>query len=104
MLLQVSPLYALTQPIGAVLFCYMLLRSTAVTLWQGGVIWRDTFYPLDELRRGIGEGPWVPESAENSDNRPIGLRERKPLFRWRRRPSGRAASNVGCDRGGGGPS
>ena len=51
--LDVSPLYALTQPIGAVLFCYMLLRSTAVTLWQGGVIWRDTFYPLDELRRGI---------------------------------------------------
>jgi Glycosyl transferase family 2 len=51
--MRVSPLYALTQPIGAVLFCYMLLRSTAVTLWQGGVIWRDTFYPLDELRRGI---------------------------------------------------
>ncbi len=51
--MRVSPLYALTYPIGAVLFCYMLLRSTAVTLWQGGVIWRDTFYPLDELRRGI---------------------------------------------------
>jgi len=51
--MRVSPLYALTHPIGAVLFCYMLLRSTAVTLWQGGVIWRDTFYPLDELRRGI---------------------------------------------------
>jgi hypothetical protein len=28
------------------------LRSTAVTLWQGGVTWRDTFYSLDELRRG----------------------------------------------------
>jgi hypothetical protein len=51
--MRVSPLYALTHPIGAILFCYMLLRSTAVTLWQGGVIWRDTFYPLDELRRGI---------------------------------------------------
>jgi hypothetical protein len=44
-----SPLYALTHPIGAALFCYMLLRSTAVTLWQGGV----TFYPLEELRRGV---------------------------------------------------
>jgi len=51
--MRVSPLYALTHPIGAVLFCYMLLRSTAVTLWNGGVTWRDTFYPLDELKRGV---------------------------------------------------
>jgi glycosyltransferase involved in cell wall biosynthesis len=48
-----SPLYALTHPIGAVLFCYTLLRSTAITLWQGGVTWRGTFYPLEELRRGV---------------------------------------------------
>ena len=51
--MSASPLYALTHPIGAVLFCYMLLRSTAVTLWQGGVTWRGTFYPLEELRRGV---------------------------------------------------
>jgi glycosyltransferase involved in cell wall biosynthesis len=51
--MRVSPLYALTHPIGAVLFCYMLLRSTVVTLWHGGVTWRDTFYPLDELKRGV---------------------------------------------------
>jgi hypothetical protein len=51
--MRVSPLYALTHPIGAVLFCYMLLRSTVVTLWQGGVTWRDTFYPLEELKRGV---------------------------------------------------
>jgi len=50
---RVSPLYALTHPVGAVLFCYMLLRSTVVTLWQGGVTWRGTFYPLEELRRGM---------------------------------------------------
>jgi glycosyltransferase involved in cell wall biosynthesis len=50
--MRVSPLYAFTHPLGAVLFCYMLLRSTAVTLWHGGVTWRDRFYPLDELRRG----------------------------------------------------
>jgi len=29
-----------------------LARSTAVTLWRGGVRWRDTFYPLADLRRG----------------------------------------------------
>ena len=53
LVMRVSPLYALTHPIGAVLFCYMLLRSTVVTLWQGGVTWRGTFYPLEELRRGV---------------------------------------------------
>jgi glycosyltransferase involved in cell wall biosynthesis len=51
--MRVSPLYALTHPVGAMLFCYMLLRSTVVTLWQGGVTWRGTFYPLEELRRGV---------------------------------------------------
>ena len=50
---RVSPLYALTHPLGALLFCYMLLRSTVVTLWQGGIVWRDTFYPLDDLKRGV---------------------------------------------------
>ena len=50
---RVSPLYALTHPLGAVLFGYMLLRSTVVTLWRGGVEWRGTFYKLEELRRGV---------------------------------------------------
>lgn len=50
---RVSPLYALTHPIGAILFCYMIVRSVTVTLWQGGVTWRGTFYPLKELRRGV---------------------------------------------------
>jgi hypothetical protein len=51
--MQASPFYAFTQPIGAAIFAYMLLRSTAVTLRQGGIVWRDTFYPIDKLRRGI---------------------------------------------------
>jgi glycosyltransferase involved in cell wall biosynthesis len=50
---RVSSLYALTHPLGAVLFCYMIVRSVAVTLWQGGVTWRGTFYPLKELKRGV---------------------------------------------------
>jgi cellulose synthase/poly-beta-1,6-N-acetylglucosamine synthase-like glycosyltransferase len=48
-----SPLYALTHPLGALIFDYMLLRSTAITLKQGGIVWRGTFYPLKELRRGL---------------------------------------------------
>jgi glycosyltransferase involved in cell wall biosynthesis len=51
--MRVSPFYGLTHPFGGLLFCYMLLRSTVVTLRQGGIVWRDTFYPLDELRRGV---------------------------------------------------
>jgi uncharacterized membrane protein len=49
----VSPVYALTAPIGALIFCWMLTRSTIVTLWNGGVTWRGTFYALEELRRGV---------------------------------------------------
>ena len=45
--------YAVTHPIGAVIFTWMLVRSTIVTLWRGGIVWRDTFYPLAELRRGV---------------------------------------------------
>jgi glycosyltransferase involved in cell wall biosynthesis len=48
-----SPLYGLTHPLGALLFCWMMARSAIATLWQGGVVWRDTFYPLEELRKGM---------------------------------------------------
>lgn len=53
MVMRASPFYALTQPLGAAIFGYMLLRSTVVTLRQGGIVWRETFYPLEKLRRGI---------------------------------------------------
>jgi hypothetical protein len=48
-----SPLYGLTHPLGAMLFCWMLARSAIATLWRGGVVWRDTFYPIEELRKGL---------------------------------------------------
>jgi len=53
LVMRISPLYCLTLPLGALIFAYMILRSTIVTLRQGGIIWRGTFYPLDELRRGL---------------------------------------------------
>jgi glycosyltransferase involved in cell wall biosynthesis len=33
-------------------FQYAVLNSTFITLRQGGIRWRDTFYPLDALRAG----------------------------------------------------
>lgn len=49
----VSVLYGLTQPLGALIFCYILLRSMVVTLRHGGIVWRGTFYPLAALRKGM---------------------------------------------------
>ena len=34
------------------LLFYALLNSAAVTLRQGGVWWRETFYSLEQLRAG----------------------------------------------------
>ena len=42
---------AALMPIGITLFVYAFLRSMAITLARGGVRWRDTFYPIEELRR-----------------------------------------------------
>jgi glycosyltransferase involved in cell wall biosynthesis len=47
----ISAGYALFFPLGALVFVFTLLRSMLVTLNQGGVVWRGTFYPLAELRK-----------------------------------------------------
>ena len=49
----ISTWYAALFPISAALFIYSLLRSMLITLRQGGVTWRNTFYPLAELRKNI---------------------------------------------------
>jgi hypothetical protein len=45
--------YFALHPIGAALFVYTMLRSMTQTLRRGGVLWRGTFYPLEELRKGM---------------------------------------------------
>ena len=42
---------ALLAPFAAAVFVFTLLRSMVTTLWQGGVMWRGTFYPLAVLKR-----------------------------------------------------
>jgi glycosyltransferase involved in cell wall biosynthesis len=50
---DVPPYYFALHPISTVLFVYTMLRSMVLTLACGGVVWRGTFYPLEELRRGM---------------------------------------------------
>jgi glycosyltransferase involved in cell wall biosynthesis len=50
---DIPPWYFLLHPVSTALFIYTILRSMCVTLWNGGVEWRGTFYPLDELRKGL---------------------------------------------------
>jgi glycosyltransferase involved in cell wall biosynthesis len=50
---DVPAYYFVFHPIGATLFVYIMMRSMVLTLARGGVVWRGTFYSLEELRRGM---------------------------------------------------
>lgn len=49
---KASRWFGVTHALGALVIVYIILRSMVVTLGRGGVVWRGTFYPLKELRRG----------------------------------------------------
>src|SRR6202049_1952485 len=50
---DIPPYYFVLHPVSTALFVYTMLRSTFFTLARGGVVWRGTFYPLEELRKGM---------------------------------------------------
>jgi glycosyltransferase involved in cell wall biosynthesis len=50
---SVPPYYFLLHPFSTALFIYTLLRSMSLTLWNDGIVWRGTKYPLEELRKGM---------------------------------------------------
>ena len=50
---DIPPYYFVLHPISTALFVYTMLRSTFLTLGRGGVVWRGTFYPLEDLRKGM---------------------------------------------------
>ena len=49
----VPPYYFFLHPVSTTLFVYTLLRSMILTLWNNGITWRGTKYPLEELRKGM---------------------------------------------------
>jgi glycosyltransferase involved in cell wall biosynthesis len=43
--------YAFMSIYAGIIIVYVIIRSTIITLYNRGIYWRDTFYPLSELRK-----------------------------------------------------
>ena len=40
-------------PVGCVLFLFVFNRAILLTLWRKGIVWRNCFYRLDELKKNV---------------------------------------------------
>lgn len=49
----ISPWYAVLFPMSAMLVGYSMVRSMLITVRDGGVTWRGTWYPLAQLRKNV---------------------------------------------------
>jgi hypothetical protein len=45
--------YGLAYPLASLILIFIILRSAFRAYRQGGVVWRGTLYPLDELKKGV---------------------------------------------------
>ena len=48
--------YALMMPVAGCIMIYIMLKSAMLTIRQGGIYWRDSFYSLEELKKGSRKG------------------------------------------------
>lgn len=48
-------LFAPALPVAALVYLWSVWRSALITLRQGGIRWRETFYPLEDLKRRSSE-------------------------------------------------
>lgn len=46
-------LYFTVFPFSALLFIYSIGRSTVLTIFRGGIVWRGTFYSINELKKNL---------------------------------------------------
>jgi hypothetical protein len=56
--------YGWLYPLGAMVFVWVMLRSMIVAFLIGGVRWRGTKYPIQELRRWNNPRQWERAAAE----------------------------------------
>lgn len=68
-------------PLGGLALLWAMLRSVVVTLWRGGVRWRDSFYPLRALRQHNSPFVWEWEAARLRAERRKAERIARPS-RW----------------------
>ena len=47
---RLRPWWGIGYPFASLLLSYILVRSTVITLRQGGIVWRGTRYPLEQLK------------------------------------------------------
>ncbi|MFO0928789.1 MAG: glycosyltransferase [Gemmataceae bacterium] len=50
---RVPRVFVFFEPVAVLLLVYTFVRSASLALWRGGIVWRDTFYPLALLKKNI---------------------------------------------------
>ena len=70
--------YGWLYPLGVLAVLWAMVRSVVVTSWRGGVRWRETFYPLRELRRHNSPFAWEWEAARMRGERRRAERGARP--------------------------
>jgi hypothetical protein len=61
---RVSPLYVFAFPFGVLGFVYILWRSAVLAISRGAITWRDTSYPLADLRRARAARPLAAQDTQ----------------------------------------